>query len=80
MALPELFAQPFNVQNIGDVGNFQSAGRAILEGSLRKRAGVEPTKARLTSPAGFEDRPPHRGTISSITKRVVQTVEIKLES
>ena len=33
---------------------------------LAERAGVEPTQARLTSPTDFEDRPPHRGTISSV--------------
>ena len=31
----------------------------------RKRAGVEPTRDRLAIPAGFEDRPSHRGTFSS---------------
>ena len=31
----------------------------------RKEAGVEPTRACLTGPAGFEDRPPHRETIPS---------------
>ena len=37
-----------------------------LEQSWRKRVGVEPTRDRLATPAGFEDRPPHRGTTSSV--------------
>ena len=37
----------------------------LQEGSWRKRVGVEPTKDRLTAPAGFEVRPPHRGRFSS---------------
>ena len=44
-----------------------------LTGVWRKRAGVEPTKARLTRPAGFEDRPPHRGTISSTCRVIGRT-------
>lgn len=35
----------------------------------RKRAGVEPTRDRMAAPPGFEDRAPHRGTISSMFMR-----------
>ena len=39
--------------------------RVTPPGTRRKRVGVEPTRDRMATPAGFEDRPPHRGTISS---------------
>ena len=51
--------------------------RIASDGSWRKRAGVEPTQTCLTGPAGFEDRPPHRGTISSLVIHCpVQSAEL----
>jgi hypothetical protein len=46
-----------------------SAKIACMAGNWRKRAGVEPTRDRMAAPPGFEDRAPHRGTISSMFMR-----------
>src|SRR6185295_14648944 len=36
-----------------------------MDGSWRKRVGVEPTKSRLATLTGFEVRPPHRERVPS---------------
>src|SRR5262245_14971309 len=38
-----------------------------LDGSWRKRVGVEPTKNRPTALTGFEVRPPHRERFPSVS-------------